>query len=330
MRISLAAVLALMAWLAPASADPVAVQVEELSSFSAVPSAQSFGSLEWRGGIELSSGDDRFGGLSSLAMAADGKRFLAVSDAGFWFAANVAYEDGRLSGLSGTEIAPILDDKGRLVRAKWRNDAEALALLQPGKLDGEVAVGFESRTRAGTYDLGKDGFKASFRKLPLPLEVKEGPGNRELESIGVFTSGPHEGRFIAISELNRTAEGGIKAWIFGGGEPLAFAIKQHEDFAITDSAFLPDGRIVTVERSYEETGVPGVAIRVFRPEEIAAGATVVPRLLMEARAPVAAVDNMEGIGVHVQDGETRLTLVSDNNYSPRFQRTLILQFALKE
>ena len=40
------------------------------------------------------------------------------------------------------------------------------------------------------------------------------------------------------------------------------------------------------------------------------------------------VDNMEGIDVHVTpDGETVLTMVSDDNFS-MIQRTLLLQFTL--
>jgi hypothetical protein len=39
------------------------------------------------------------------------------------------------------------------------------------------------------------------------------------------------------------------------------------------------------------------------------------------------IDNMEGLAVHRSDGQTVLTLVSDDNLSP-LQRTLLLQFTL--
>jgi hypothetical protein len=45
--------------------------------------------------------------------------------------------------------------------------------------------------------------------------------------------------------------------------------------------------------------------------------------------PFYRIDNMEGIAVSHLNGETRVTVVSDNNYRPEFQRTLLLQFALK-
>ena len=42
------------------------------------------------------------------------------------------------------------------------------------------------------------------------------------------------------------------------------------------------------------------------------------------------IDNMEGIAVHrAASGETILTLMSDDNFSP-LQRTLIMQFAMPE
>jgi hypothetical protein len=37
---------------------------------------------------------------------------------------------------------------------------------------------------------------------------------------------------------------------------------------------------------------------------------------------------MEGIAVSETAGETRVTLISDDNYNRRLQRTLLLQFAL--
>jgi hypothetical protein len=48
---------------------------------------------------------------------------------------------------------------------------------------------------------------------------------------------------------------------------------------------------------------------------------------MDVGAPFHAIDNMEGIAVSEMAGETRVTLISDDNYN-RAQRTLLLQFAL--
>jgi hypothetical protein len=323
----LAAVLALLL-AKPALAGTIEVQSSELSSFTILPQLTRFGPFEWRGGLELKSTDPGFGGFSSLALSQDGTKLLAVSDRGYWLKAKLEYAGGTLAGVADAELAPILDSKGKLVKGKVRNDAEALAAWEPGHTDGRVIVGFEGRTRAGTFELGARGFNAPFVNLPIPLEIGKGPGNKELEAIARFTEGPFNGRFVAISEENTDANGDIRAWIFGGGSSFGFGIRRHGDFAITDVALLADGDLLTVERSYAAGELPGMAIRRIRAADIAAGRRVAAELLVEARAPIHAIDNMEGIAVSETAGETRVTLISDDNYRRRLQRTLLLQFAL--
>jgi hypothetical protein len=59
------------------------------------------------------------------------------------------------------------------------------------------------------------------------------------------------------------------------------------------------------------------------------GATVNGPVIFEADLGYE-IDNLEGIDAHVTaDGETVLTLISDDNFS-MLQRTLILQFTLME
>jgi hypothetical protein len=330
MRWLAALVFLLIALPASAQEDTLTVRTTPVKSFNLFSQLVTFGGLEWRGGIELASDDERFGGLSSLELTEDGSDLLAVSDRGFWFKADLIYTDGHLSGLGNTVMAPILGPDGRAYKGKAWNDAEALAGWEPGRIDGKVIVGFESRARAGLYDLGKDGFKARFRDLKLPKDVAKGPPNNELESIGRFTSGPLAGSILAISELNRDENGDIRAWVWGGGrKAFDFAIKQFEDYAITDLAILPDGDILTVERSFGASVLPGMAIRRIKTEDIVANGAVSPSLVFSGRMPFYRIDNMEGIAVSRLNGETRVTVVSDNNYRPEFQRTLLLQFALK-
>jgi hypothetical protein len=75
----------------------------------------------------------------------------------------------------------------------------------------------------------------------------------------------------------------------------------------------------------------GVAIRIRRIPL----AGVQPGALVDGPAMLEAdmgyqIDNMEGLAVHrTAAGETVLTLVSDDNFSP-IQRTVLLQFTLSE
>jgi len=330
MRWLAALVFLLIALPTGAQEGTLTVRTTPVKSFNLFSQLVTFGGLEWRGGIELASDDERFGGLSSLELTEDGTDLLAVSDRGFWFKADLIYTDGHLSGLGNAVMASILGPDGKPYKGKVRNDAEALAGWEPGRIDGKVIVGFESRARAGIYDLGKDGFKARFRDLKLPKDVAMGPPNKELEAIGRFTSGPLAGSILAISELNKDENGDIRAWVWGGGrKAFDFAIKKFEDYAITDLAILPDGDILTVERSFGASVLPGMAIRRIKTEDIVANGAVSPSLVFSGRMPFYRIDNMEGIAVSKLNGETRVTVLSDNNYRPEFQRTLLLQFALK-
>lgn len=313
---------ALVASLLPAvaAADPIEISATRLSSFSATGET-AFGPFEWRSGLELSSPEEKFGGLSGLTLSADCTGLLAVSDAGRWFRAKLAYDGAALTGLSDAELAPMLDAKGRPPASKARGDAEALADLGGGKF----LVGFESRPRLGIYDIGKSGLEAPFRPVKSPREIRTGPGNEELESVGRIDSD-----FIAISEFNADPLGNIRAWLWNADRAAAFSIKRHEDYKITDLAVLPDGGILILERSFGSSLLPGMAIRRFESSAIKDGGTVASQLLFAGRAPFYAIDNMEGIALCIRDGETRLTIVSDNNFNTSLQRTLLLQFVLRE
>lgn len=328
----LAAGLAGLALLSAAAfaSDAIPVTAVKVASFHMLPQKTTFGPLEWRGGIELRSTDSRFGGISSIALAKDGTTLLAVSDRGLWFKGRLEYTDGELTGIADTELAPIRNDKGGITKGKVRNDSEAMALWEPGIVDGKVIVGYESRPRAGVFDLKRSGFAAPFKDLNLPKAVAKGPGNQELEAIGRFPKGPYAGSLIGISENNKDANGDIRAWVWGGRKNFEFTIKTFEDYLITDLAFLPDGNILTIERAFSGSALPGMAIREITTDDIIAGGAVAPRLVFSGRLPFYLIDNMEGIAVfQTPDGETRVMVASDNNYRTDLQRTLLLQFALK-
>jgi len=315
--VRLPAVLVAILLPAAAAADPIEISATPISSFSPADET-SFGPFEWRGGLELSSTEEKFGGLSGLALSADCTGLLAVSDAGRWFRGRLAYDGAALAGLSDAELAPMLDAKGRPPTSKARADAEGLADLGGGR----YLVGFESQPRIGTYDIGGSGLKAHFQLMRSPGEIRAGPGNQELEAVGRV-----DGGFIAISEFNADAQGNIRAWLWNAERTAAFSVKRHEDYKITDLAVLADGGILTLERSFGPSFLPGMAIRRFAVSAIEDGATVEPQLLFTGRAPYYALDNMEGIALCTRGGETRITIVSDNNFNTGLQRTLLLQFA---
>jgi hypothetical protein len=69
-------------------------------------------------------------------------------------------------------------------------------------------------------------------------------------------------------------------------------------------------------------------IRRIQADEIKPGAVVTGEVLLQATDNLN-IDNMEAIGVDRRSGETVITIMSDDNFSP-LQRTLIMQFMLPE
>ena len=92
------------------------------------------------------------------------------------------------------------------------------------------------------------------------------------------------------------------------------------------AAALPGGDLLILERRFS---LLRSATRIRR---IAAG-DIKPNALADPAVIFYAdfgqhIDNFEGIGVHrTASGETVLTLISDDNFSP-LQRTLLMQFTL--
>ena len=245
---------------------------------------------------------------------------LAVSDRGNWLQAKLDYKEERLSGIDDAVVAPILDSRGQPPKSKVWGDAEALTRLS----DGKIAVGFESRVRFGTYDVDGRGLLAKFQPLPHPKEIDRGPENGEVEALGQLA----DGRLIAISERQSDAEGNILGWAWRGAKVTPFALTRYDAYNVTDLAVDGDS-VLTLERRFSADSLPGMAVRRFAIADIAGGKPVTPELLFEATAPLYVIDNMEAIALCERQGETRVTLMSDDNFNRSVQSTILLQFAYK-
>jgi hypothetical protein len=309
---------------------PVDLRVEPWS-FSHDKDGRVAPGLYWRGGLKLVSPDPRFGGFSGLALSGDGTRLLAVSDDGWWLTARLIYDKGDLANLAEPSMAPLRDRSGRRPPSKRGRDAEALTLMSPGMVDGRVAVGFERRPRIELYDLRKAKLDAKPQPVPSPPAIRNGPNNGELEALAFLGSGALANSFIAISERQLDNADNIRGWVSGKNrKTFAFTIARLDEFAVTDVAVLPDGDLMLLERSFNGL-FPGLSLRRIKISELKPGALVKPVPVFEGQLPRYAIDNMEGLAVHVTaSGETRITVMSDDNYNRSLQNTIILQFALRE
>lgn len=333
-RVALVAALtALSFWAPPAAAQrstlpsgptPIVVEAKPLAGFANRDSnLRRFGSLEFRGGLVLSSPSSDFGGISSIRLERDGKRFLAINDKGRWLRGRVEYDGDRPVRLADVEIAPILGADGKPMSRRYY-DSESLA-----ESGGTVWVGYERVHQIFRFDYGKHGLLARGQAVKMPPEAKKMPSNRGIEGLLAVPPGfPLGGSLIAFSEKFLDDKGNIRAFILGK-TPGEFTVKRIGEFDITDAALTPKGDALILERSFSFLRGAGMRIRRFPLGAIQPGALVDGEVLIEVDWSYQ-IDNMEGLSVHAgANGETVLTIVSDDNFST-WQRTLLLQFTLVE
>ncbi|WP_158670008.1 esterase-like activity of phytase family protein [Bradyrhizobium guangdongense] len=317
-----------------AVAAPVNVEVNARPIPNFEPRDRSrtrFGSLEYRSGLVLTSAYRGFGGLSGIRfLDGKGERFLAISDQGGWFAGTIRYSGRDMVGLADVEAAPLLGAEGRPITEKhlwW--DSESIA--RDGNL---VYVGLERVNQILRYDFAKGGTRARGEVLSVPPALRKLPYNKGLEAMVVVPKGkdqnmPLAGTLIAFSERGLDADGNLVAFLIGGPSPGQFSVRRTETYDISDAVLLASGELLILERKFSWfTGVD-IRIRSIPLKGIAPGALVDGPALFAADLG-HEIDNMEGIDAHVTaDGETVLTLISDDNFS-MLQRTLLLQFTLAE
>ncbi|HZW72447.1 MAG TPA: esterase-like activity of phytase family protein [Caldimonas sp.] len=305
----------------------ITVVARAIDAFKAGQSDQvQFGALEFRGGLELTSSYREFGGLSAIRVAADGARFVALTDKGRWLTGRITYDAReRPSGIADAVMAPMLGPDGRTLASRGWFDTESIA--EDG---GTLYVGIERVNRIVRFDFGRDGVLARATPIPTPPGISRLPNNKGLEAMVVVPSGlPLAGTLIALSERGLDPHGNLRAFLIGGPSAGEFSIRRSDDFDISDCALMPSGDLLILERRFAWWS--GIAMRIRRIPL----AAIAPGALVDGRELVFAdmgyqIDNMEGLSVHrTPAGELILTLVSDDNFSA-LQRTILLQFKMVE
>lgn len=318
MKLGFLAALGLLA-AAPASAEPIEVTTSSVALDRRDAARQTLGPLTYLGGLRLRSSSRIFGGLSGLEVSEDGRRLLAISDRGFWFSANLVFGgDGRLSGLTNTDLSRMRGRDGKPLTRRFLQDAEALAR------DGEdYLVAFEGAHRIWRYSAARGAAAAGEPTHAVP-GLRGLPSNGGLEALTVL--GP--GVLLALSEDGRTPEGDLRGWFIDGAKHDEVSFVTQGRFKPTDLAVLPSGDLLVLERSFSGLGGFGARLSVIDRETVLPGARLSGREIARFRAPLV-VDNFEGLAVVEVGGRTLLYIVSDDNFSA-FQRNLLLMFELDE
>lgn len=305
----------------PALAAPLEIAARAVPLHGSNPERLRVGPLAYRGGLELSSEDSRFGGLSGLSISEDGARLTAVTDRGLWVTARlISGANGAPRALTEAEIGELHAPGGRHLRDKRDTDSEGLTRLA----DGALVVGFERYHRLWRYPAAANPLAGRPVAIPVPAALHNLRSNSGIEALATLAGGA----LLAIAE-GRKEETTSPAFLWRGGVWSELVYPRLPGFRPTGATTLPGGDLLVIERSFNI--FDGVAIRLQRiaAADIRPGAILNGTTLAILRRPLT-LDNMEGLTARRgANGETLIYLISDDNFN-RLQRTLLLVFALEE
>lgn len=303
---------------------PIVVNARPIPTFDPRdPSHVRIGSLQYRGGVVLTSSFKGFGGLSAFRIDPAGRHFTMISDKGTWFTGRLVYDGTVVTGMTDVRTAPMRGSDGNRITARGWFDSESLAI------DGSIAyVGLERVHQILRFDFSRGGIRALGEPIIVPPAIGKLPFNKGLEALVVVGEGQKlAGTLIAISERGLDSEGNILAFLIGGPSPGQFAIARSNGYDISDATLLPSGDLLILERKFSLLSGVGIRIRRIALAAVAPGALVDGPAIFEVDLGYE-IDNMEGIDCHTAaNGDVVLTMVSDDNFS-MIQRTLLLQFTL--
>lgn len=310
------------------AADPehIEVSARPIQSFGIGSTQTRFGMLEFAGGLELTGPSSKFGGLSGLRFLSPGNEFLGVSDTGFWFFGTISRDsDGRPTGFSNFRMQAMFNRDGELSARKQELDAEGLAIK-----DGVASVGYEHEHRIAQFSIEPDRMGPPLRELDFLIPRNELRQNASFETLAyAHPHGQHEGGLVVVTEKSLDRDGNIFAAIVEGPNKGIFKVKRHGDFGITDGAFLPNGDLLLLERSFSFASGVKMRVRRIYGESVSAGELVDGPVLFEADMRYQ-IDNMEGMDVWTRsDGAQMVSIISDDNNSI-LQRNLYLEFILHD
>ncbi|PBB33747.1 esterase-like activity of phytase family protein [Mesorhizobium sp. WSM3868] len=306
--------------------EAIEVSARPITEFHIGRDRKQFGSLEFVGGLEMTSPSRDFGALSAFRFLKSGSDFIGVTDTGFWFFGTITHDaDKRPSGVSNFRMQQMVDASGQPIAKKWEVDAEGLAVK-----DGIATVGFERDQRVVQFKVEPNNMKAPFKTLDYLVPARELRQNRGFETVTHANPyGQHEGGLVVVSEKSLDKAGNIYAAIIEGPRKGVFTVKRNGNFDITDGAFLPDGDLLLLERSFSMARGVKMRLRRIYGESIEKGAVADGPVLIDADMGYQ-IDNMEGLDVWTRDdGSLMVSLVSDDNQSI-LQRNLYLEFILHQ
>jgi hypothetical protein len=209
-------------------------------------------------------------------------------------------------------------------------DAEAITLAGGSLSKGTAYIAFEQNDRIGVFSLDKGVLGAPTKYLEMPKEAARMRMDG-IEALTVLAGGPNKGALVAFAENPLRGEKQHRGWIWQSGVPKkGFTVSGIGDYGITDAASLPDGSVLILERRFRWFEGVKIRLRHLAASGLKPGGTATGEVLLEANSAME-IDNLEALAVSEgAAGETVITLMSDDNFNRFLQRTVLLQFTLKD
>ena len=253
-----------------------------------------------------------FGGLSGIEVFPSGD-FLAITDQGKFIEGSITRLDGEIRSATIFPLSPILDSKGNPLTGHHTN-AEGLAIGP----NGSIYIAFEGNHRIMQHATRT----AAGQFLPKHPDFRTLQSNSGLEALAINA----DGIMLTIPERSGKETRPFPVYQFSGAEwSQTTSIPRDGQFLVTGADFGPDGRFYVLESAFK---VPtGFSTRIRRFNFVNNTLTEGKTLLVTR---TNRLDNMEGISVWADEsGQTRLTLVSDNNFNPLL-RTVIAEYLVND
>lgn len=292
---------------------PVFAIAASLILLTALSEAQTAGQAEYTQSFRWRGEGDNFGGFSGLELSADGHRFTAITDRGYFVSGQIKRDDtGMITAVTHTPPKELRTDKGKKL-PRFFTDSEGLAIAD----DGMSYVSFEAKHRVQAYPvLGK-----ASRNMPKHADFVRMQNNSSLEALAVDDKGtlyliPERSQNSSRFPLYRL-KAGSKAW------DRSQSIPRRAPYLPVGADIGPDGKLYVLERHL--AGILGFTSRVRRFDLGPNGPTGEVELL---KSGLGVHDNLEGIAVwRDAQNRIRLTMVSDDNFQ-FFQVTELVEYVV--
>ncbi len=281
------------------------VQGLQVAALTDLPEEATDRGFSREGVWHLTSPNLKFGGYSALLLIGDGTAARAFSDRGtmMTFSLPGAPQPNNAELSNGPE-------RGRL--GKNIPDIEA-ATRDPAT--GDYWLAFE-----GVHSIIRYDETGALRNLRAPPEWSGWAQNSGAEAMARLP----DGRFLILPERRRSALL-YPSDPTGEGTPLRFTVDLPGDFAPTDLAALPDGRVLVLLRRVARAWPPfTAALGIADPAAIEDGGELKVELVADLDR-ILPRENYEGLAAELRaDGSYTVWIISDDNLAS-FQRTLLVK-----